>query len=149
MVIETPQIWGGDTPWFNTTGEGQIVTLDGSKWPDSTGKVAKVTRYNTLGDGSDTDSLTSDGVAKLIYQLDNPGNLLSSFETYLNINQLVRNGYLVNPAPGDRFVLAIQNQADNFTKATGQVTAVPEPSSVVLAALGLGGLGLAYLRRRP
>ncbi len=145
VIIETPQIWGTNpptSPWFNTTDEGNVVLLDGSPRPDSTGKVASVTLRNP------TTILTSDGVAKVIYQLDNPGTLLSSFETYLNLSLLERNGIYTHPNPGDKFVLAIQNVADAFTKATGTTPPpVPEPSSIVLAAMGLGGLGLTYLRR--
>lgn len=148
IVLETPQIWGGNppnTPWFNPSGAGSVVTIDGSVWPtgDPNAKAAKVNRYvSQIG----TD-ITSDGVMKLIYQVNGSG-LLSSFETYLNLSLLERKGFLAHPAPGDRFVLAIQDLSSDFTKATGKLSAVPEPSSLVLAVCGLGGLGLVYVRRR-
>lgn len=146
VVIETPQIWTTNpatTPWFNTTDAGAVVLTNGTKMPDSTGKAANVTRF----DGGNGTNINSFDVGKMIYQL-NSQALLSSFETYLNISQLERAGFDVNPV-GDKFVLAIQRQADDFTKATGQFSAVPEPSSLVLAGFSLGGLGLMYLRRRP
>lgn len=158
VVVDTPQIWGGDTPWFNSTNEGAILLIDGSTQPagDPKGRPAHATRYwnggadSTNGGNRGLDPL---GVAKMIYQLDGTSGLLSSFENYLNVSLLARegNGIGVNhPAVGDGFVLSFQNVSVDYTDAYGKIldsAAIPEPSSLVLASLGLGGLVFAARRR--
>jgi len=87
---------------------------------------------------------------KFIFQTGNPGGLLSSVQVFLNVSQLERYGFTINPAAGDDFVLTLQrsNNSTLFTDALGTTAAaVPEPSSVVLAGLGVAGL-LGVLRRR-
>lgn len=152
VIMDTPQIWGGigRSPWFDADGAGNVILIDGSRRPDPNNEndgVASTRRY--VG-GSSVGSLDQYGVIKFIYQLDEDTELLSSFESYLNVSLLERNGFTDNPAPGDGFVIAIQNVSAEFTKTTGvspDLGVIPEPSSLVLASLGLGGLVFAVRRR--
>lgn len=90
---------------------------------------------------------TTVDAGRLIFLTDNAGGLLSSFQVYLNVSQLERYGFAINPAPGDDFVLTLQRSSNAFRDAIGTTAAVPEPSSLVLAGLGAAGL-MAALRRR-
>lgn len=122
VILETPHTWSGSR--FTPANEGLVVTFRDGK-PESP-------------------------YGRLIYQLDD-NDLLSRFEGFLNISLLERDGFSVNPAPGDRFILSLQNNSAEYTDGFGTTTAagtpVPEPSSIALIVLGSAGFGLVYRRR--
>jgi hypothetical protein len=133
------------TPW---TTESQLAV------PANAGTIFNYTNSGvsdkTQRNGSGYISNSVD-VGRLIFKTDNTGGLLSSLEVYLNVSALERGGYSVNPAPGDAFVLALQQQAGAYRDALGAtdaVGAVPEPSSLVLAGLGAAAGLVVALRRR-
>jgi hypothetical protein len=142
--MATRQMWvqnslGGTQ--FTTANEGQILVYgDRATMGDDFDRVGDVSLHNVSND-----------YGRIIYQL-GTSNLLSSFETYLNVSLLTRNALSPSPAAGDLFILSLQKGDSYYTDAIGRTptaapAAVPEPSSLVLGVLGASGFGLAFLRR--
>jgi hypothetical protein len=91
------------------------------------------------------------GMGKYIYNLDS-GNLLSSWETFLNVSKLTLSlpGGSEVPQAGDRYNQALQ-RSTNTTLITDALIAsqvVPEPSTWLLAGVGVAMLGILKLRRK-
>jgi hypothetical protein len=91
------------------------------------------------------------GMGKYIYNLDS-SNLLSSWETFLNVSKLTLSlpGGSQVPQAGDRYNQALQ-RSTNTTLITDALIAsqvVPEPSTWLLAGLGAAMLGVLKLRRK-
>lgn len=136
VILATPHTWSGSR--FTTGNEGNVVTFR---------ETDPYKAFDRVGDSVDA----YNDFDRLIYQL-NDQSLLSSFEGFLNISQLERSGYNVNPGPGDKFVLALQNNDKEYNDAfghmpSGQNVTVPEPGGLALIVIGGATFGLAYRRR--
>ena len=97
---------------------------------------------NQRYDGS-VSSIASD-FGRIIYQLGGD-NLLDSYEVVLNTTLLAAS-YSNVPTAGARSVLTMQRGAGVVTDATISVTAVPEPTSLLLLIASAGCLG--FVRKR-
>jgi hypothetical protein len=91
------------------------------------------------------------GMGKYIYNVDG-SNLLSSWETFLNVSKLAASlpGGTEVPQAGDRYNQALQRSTNTslITDALIASQVVPEPSTWLLAGLGAGLLGALKLRRK-
>lgn len=134
----TGMAWDGESLWFSDWKHEDITQVD----PND---MSVISSFPLPGPGpGGSGGLTWDGnslwsvdlVAGVIYQLDRSGNLLQTWPS-------------PTPNPcgitfdGDRFWIL-----DNDWKAIVQVTAIPEPSTLVLAALAPTSLLLLAGRRR-
>jgi hypothetical protein len=132
--------FGGEGAILLGTNVGDLVS------PNTLMTVSTNQRYTN---GGATVTNVSSDVGRLIFQTS--GGLLSSWETLLNTSRL---GALLPPASevplvGDRINQTLQRStnATLFTDAMGTITAVPEPSMIVMAGLGILGVA-GYARRR-